>query len=66
MKIAERLRKKVEAHKFVISDEVSFHIKISIGVSTYPDTTERIYMLLEDADCVLYEAKRIRMKIFPD
>lgn len=58
MKIAERLRKKVEAHKFVISDEVSLHIKISIGVSTYPDTTERIYMLLEDADCALYEAKR--------
>jgi len=58
MKIAERLRKKVEAHKFVISDEVSLDIKISIGVSTYPDTTERIHMLLEDADCALYEAKR--------
>lgn len=58
VEIAERLRKKVETHKFIISDEVSLNITISIGVSTYPDTTNIIDNLLEDADKALYEAKR--------
>lgn len=58
IEIAERLRKKVEAHKFNISDTVNLSITISIGVSTYPDTTNKIDDLLEDADKALYEAKR--------
>ena len=58
MEIAERLRKKVETHKFNISDKVNLSITISIGVSTYPDTTNKIDDLLEDADKALYEAKR--------
>jgi diguanylate cyclase (GGDEF) domain len=58
MKIAERIRKKVEIHKFNISDKVNLSITISIGVSTYPDTTNNIENLLEDADKALYEAKR--------
>lgn len=39
-------------------DKVNLSITISIGVSTYPDTTNKIYDLLEDADKALYEAKR--------
>lgn len=58
MEIAERLRKKVEAYKFNISDKVCLNITISIEISTYPDTTSKIDNLLEDADNALYEAKR--------
>ncbi|MDR3593273.1 diguanylate cyclase [Clostridium sp.] len=58
MEIAERLRKKVETHEFNISDKVNLSITISIGVSTYPDTTNEINDLLEYADKALYEAKR--------
>ena len=58
MEIAERLRKKVETHKFNISDKVNLSITISIGVSTYPDTTNKTNDLLEHADKALYEAKR--------
>ena len=58
IEIAERLRKKVETNKFNISDKVNLSITISIGVSTYPDTTNRVDDLLEHADQALYEAKR--------
>lgn len=58
VQIAERLRKKVEAHKFNISDKENLSITISIGVSTYPHTTKNIDELLEDSDKALYEAKR--------
>lgn len=58
IEISERLRRKVETHKFTISDKVNLNITISIGVSTYPDTTNNIDDLLEDADTALYEAKR--------
>lgn len=57
IQIAERLRKKVETHKFNISDKVNLNITLSIGVSTYPETTNKIDDLLEDADKALYEAK---------
>jgi len=57
IEIAEKLRKKVETYKFDISDKASLNITISIGVSTYPDTTNKIDNLVEDADKVLYEAK---------
>jgi diguanylate cyclase len=57
MKIAEKLRGKVEGNIFTISDELDLRITISIGVSTYPDTTKKIEELLNDADCALYEAK---------
>lgn len=58
LKIAEKLRKKVETHQFNISDKVNLNITISIGVSTYPYTTNKIDDLLEDADKALHEAKR--------
>ena len=58
LEIAERIRKNVEVNKFHISDKVSINITISIGISTYPNTTNNIDNLLEHADTALYEAKR--------
>lgn len=58
MRIAERLRKKVEAYDFIISDSLILKTTISVGISSYPFTTENIKTLLKDADEALYEAKR--------
>lgn len=57
VRIAERLRKKVELHEFCISDKIKIHMTISIGVSSYPSTTNNMEQLLNDADKALYEAK---------
>jgi diguanylate cyclase (GGDEF) domain len=57
-RIAERLRKAVEAHDFIISDKLKINITVSIGISSYPSTTSDIDKLLEHADLALYEAKR--------
>jgi diguanylate cyclase len=57
LEVAERIRKNVETHKFYISDKVSIDVTISIGISTYPNITNNIGNLLEDADTALYEAK---------
>lgn len=58
MKIAEKLMNSVENHEFAVSEKTSLHITISVGVSTYPETTKSVSRLLEDADSALYEAKR--------
>ena len=58
IKIAENLIKNVENHEFAVSEKTNLHITISVGVSTYPETTKSIGRLLEDADSALYEAKR--------
>ena len=57
-RIAERVRKNVESHTFLISSEISIRITISIGISTYPETTDKIDTLLEQADTALYAAKK--------
>ena len=58
LKLAERLMKNVENHEFAASEKTSLHITISVGVSTYPETTKSVSRLLEDADSALFEAMR--------
>ncbi|MDN4618997.1 diguanylate cyclase [Paenibacillus sp. PsM32] len=55
LKIAESIRKKIEAHDFQLEDGQMIHITISIGVSCYPqDQPENMF---EQADQALYIAK---------
>ena len=56
-KIAERIRKNVESTEFYISDNKAIKITISIGISSYPDLTNKTDNLIKDADTALYEAK---------
>ena len=58
VKIAELIRKSVENNNFYISDTVNICVTISIGVTTYPDITQNVDNLIENADTALYEAKR--------
>jgi len=55
--IADRIRRKVEQHQFILSTE-TFHISVSIGVSCYNETTLHAINLIEDADKALYIAKK--------
>lgn len=58
IEIAERIRSAVESAKFPISNGREINITISIGVSTFPETTDNINILYKQADNALYEAKR--------
>lgn len=58
LQIAERVRYSVETHPFIMTNETQINITVSIGVSSYPEATNKIEKLLELADETLYIAKR--------
>lgn len=55
--IAERIRTTVEITPFLLSGEKEIYITVSIGISTFPDTTNNSKDLLQQADFGLYAAK---------
>ena len=57
-KIAEKIRLNVEEYIFKVANNKEVNITVSIGVSSYPDTTRDINNLLTEADDALYVAKR--------
>ncbi|ABW18176.1 diguanylate cyclase [Alkaliphilus oremlandii] len=58
LEIAERIRKNVEDHLFIIDKNEEIKITVSIGVSSYPEVTNDPHHLLHEADDALYFAKR--------
>lgn len=59
VEIAQRIRKNIESHNFIISNAEVIHITVSIGVSSFPESTKFFNMIMEDADKALYIAKRL-------
>jgi diguanylate cyclase (GGDEF)-like protein len=57
MRIAERIRDRVESHFFEIGGEGVLRLTISIGVATCPDHGETREPLLDAADKAMYRAK---------
>jgi diguanylate cyclase len=57
VEVAERIRSSVAGHAFILPDGTSLQISISIGVATYPDSTENLEELKKQADIELYKAK---------
>jgi diguanylate cyclase (GGDEF)-like protein len=55
-KIAERIRKRVEAHRFE-ADGVSIGVTVSLGIASYPRDASSREELIERADQALYKAK---------
>ncbi len=53
--VAERLRRSIHEENFTPCSE---RMTVSIGISTYPETTKDGARLLENTDAALYEAKR--------
>ncbi|MFE8698787.1 GGDEF domain-containing protein [Cytobacillus sp. FJAT-53684] len=56
--IAERIRKNVEQHPFILNSGKEINLTISIGVACYQETTTDPTLLIDDADKALYQAKR--------
>jgi diguanylate cyclase len=57
VEVAERIRSSVGEYAFILPDGTSLQISISIGVATYPDSTENLEELKKQADIELYKAK---------
>ena len=57
LKIAERIRTRVETHLFEAGSEGPLRLSISIGVATCPDHGESREPLLDAADKAMYRAK---------
>lgn len=56
--IAERIRKTVEGHDFLLASGFILNLTISIGCAIYPETELDLDKVKEAADMKLYEAKR--------
>ncbi|WP_185806873.1 GGDEF domain-containing protein [Bacillus salinus] len=59
IELAEKIRKAVENYDFNISDTDKINITVSIGISTFPDTTDDWHTIIKRADDSLYTAKRL-------
>lgn len=57
LRIAERIRARVEAHRFEAGREGQHQLTISIGVASYPQHGEDREALLDAADKAMYRAK---------
>ena len=58
IEVAERVRNAVLDTDFILPDMHKINITISVGVSSYPETTGNLDDLLRQADGALYKAKR--------
>jgi len=55
--VAERIRDRVYAHKFLESDGLRVHLTASIGVATLPDVAGSTEELIRAADMAMYKVK---------
>lgn len=58
LEVAERIRRNVENHNFIIENHKIIHITVSIGVAVFPDTINNADKISEKADEGLYKAKQ--------
>ncbi len=56
--IGERIRSGVEHNGFTLSSGMKIKVTVSIGVSSFPETTKNVDNLLDQADLALYKAKQ--------
>jgi len=57
MRVADRLRERIEACPITDEDETTIHLTASIGVATYPTHGGELDELIRAADTALYAAK---------
>jgi len=55
--VAEKVRQRIETHKFALSDGSLVQKTISIGVAEYPGDTDTYWRVLKFSDVALYHAK---------
>lgn len=57
VEVAERVRSNYKKHEFSISNDHKIKVTISIGIASFPETTDDIKALVRKADKALYKAK---------
>ena len=55
--VGERVRERVDAHRFLEGDGLSIHLTVSVGVATLPDVAASTEGLLQAADEAMYHVK---------
>ncbi|WP_158310177.1 GGDEF domain-containing protein [Desulfosporosinus acidiphilus] len=55
--VAERIRTCVAQYDFIIDSDETIHVTVSIGISSFPETTNQVDQLVRLSDRALYEAK---------
>ena len=55
--VGERIREKVNAHRFLEGDGLDIHLTVSVGVATLPDVAASTEGLIQAADEAMYHVK---------
>ncbi len=58
MKVAERIRRAIEGHRFLAREGYSLHITTCIGIASYPEHAADQASLLDFADRAMYRGKK--------
>jgi diguanylate cyclase (GGDEF)-like protein len=55
--VGERIRERVNAHRFLQGDGLNIHLTVSVGVATLPDVAHSTEGLIQAADEAMYHVK---------
>ena len=55
--VAERVRERIAAHRFLEALGLTIHLTVSIGVATLPDVAASVEELVKAADIAMYRVK---------
>jgi diguanylate cyclase (GGDEF)-like protein len=56
--VAERVRQRLAAHRFLVDDGLDIHLTASVGVATLPDVAVSPDELIQAADMAMYRVKQ--------
>ncbi len=62
--VAERIRERIAAHKFLAEDGLNIHLTASVGVATLPDVAASAEELVQAADTAMYQVKDRARTVF--
>jgi diguanylate cyclase (GGDEF)-like protein len=55
--VADRIRERVDEHRFLVSEGLEIHLTVSVGVGTLPDVAASAEELVRAADLAMYRVK---------
>ncbi len=55
--VAERIRDRIDRHRFLAADGLSIHLTASVGIATLPDVAVAADELVQAADAAMYRVK---------
>lgn len=58
LKVAERIRRSVEAHRFLAREGFGLHLTTCIGVAAFPEHAQDVETLVDFADRAMYRGKK--------